>query len=383
MPSSPHTLYAMPCSLYSARARAYLRQHGLSYVERSSGEPHFINEIVSKIGRWIIPVLETADGVIIQDGLDIIDHFEAANGAPGTPHTPRHRAIARLFELFGGEGLLRPAMHYRWNFDDQNIDFLRNEFTFGIPDIDDATRSAFFDHSSGRMRQAGAMFGVSETSIAQIEASYAEFLSLFDAHLQSYPFLLGDKSSLGDYSLMGPLYAHLGRDPAPAGLMQRTAPYVFRWTERMNASVPNFCGYRDMSDSFLPGDAVPDTLKALLRYIAEEYLPEFTAHMDFTNNWLDDHPDIEAGANGLEDPAQRGIGMASFSWRGLELRTAVMPYRVYVLQRLQDDVDAMPGEDRALVEALFAETGLSPFLELRVSRRVERKGHLEVWGPPR
>ena len=36
-----------------------------------------------------------------------------------------------------------------------------------------------------------------------------------DRHFASHRFLFGDRPSLGDYGLIGPLYAHLGRDPWP------------------------------------------------------------------------------------------------------------------------------------------------------------------------
>ena len=72
---------------------------------------------------------------------------------------------------------------------------------------------------------------------------------------------------------------------------------------------------------------LPDTLIQLLEFIATEYLPEITAHVTFANQWLDDQPDLSAGTNGLDDPAQRFIGMAEFEWRDRKLTTVVMPYR--------------------------------------------------------
>jgi hypothetical protein len=36
---------------------------------------------------------------------------------------------------------------------------------------------------------------------------------------------------------MGPLYAHLARDPYPSVLMKQQAQRVWRWVERMNAPV--------------------------------------------------------------------------------------------------------------------------------------------------
>ncbi|MEI6441212.1 MAG: glutathione S-transferase, partial [Alphaproteobacteria bacterium] len=109
------------------------------------------------------------------------------------------------------------------------------------------------------------------------------------------------------------------------------------------------------------------------------YLPEVRAYVAYTNGWIADHPNLEAGTNGLPRKQDRGIGLTSFDWRGHEITVAVMPYRVYLLQKIQDVFDAAAPEDQAVMAALLAETGLSELLTLRASRRVERRDHLEVW----
>ena len=110
-----YRLYGTPGSLYTGKARSYLIKQGVAFENRAAGEARFRDEIVPKIGRWIIPVLETPDGALVQDGSEIIAHFEAKGGTrfPAFPETPRHRLIGQIFELFGGEGLLRPAVHIK------------------------------------------------------------------------------------------------------------------------------------------------------------------------------------------------------------------------------------------------------------------------------
>ena len=127
----PYVLYAMPGSLYSGKARSYLRTHRIDYVERVPGDPRYTDGVVPAIGRWIIPVLETPAGTLVQDTVDIIDLLDATEPPERSAHpaTPVHRAVAHLLELFGGEGLLRPAMHYRWDFDDTNLAFLAKDFS--------------------------------------------------------------------------------------------------------------------------------------------------------------------------------------------------------------------------------------------------------------
>jgi hypothetical protein len=71
--------------------------------------------------------------------------------------------------------------------------------------------------------------------------------------------------------------------------------------------------------------------------------------------------------------------MTSFDWRGHEVRVGVMPYRLYLLQKIQDVADAASPQARTEMDGLLAETGLEALLTLRGARRVVRQNHLEVW----
>lgn len=378
----PLRLYGMAGSLYTAKARSYLRKQRLDVDERPVGDPGFA-AILPQIGRFIMPVLQEADGTIVQDTTAIIDHVEASGRAltSAYPAAPVQRVVSLIFELFGGEGLLRPAMHYRWNFDATNLGFLRRDFVMGLaPQADEATGDAVFVTASGLMRRAATSFGVTPETFDTVERSYAEFLALFDAHLATAPYLLGGHPTIGDYGLIGPLYPHLARDPEPARLMQTTAHNVWRWTERMNAPDPMLDGFAGAGEGLFVDDAVPETLVALMRFIAADFLPELAAHVAFANDWLDQRPDLEAGTNGLANPGARAIGMAEFDWRGHLVKTAVLPYRFWLMQRVQDAAAALAGEDRARLDALMEAAGLTALMTLATRRRVERAGHLEVWG---
>ena len=378
-----YKLYGTPGSLYTGKARSYLIKQAIPFENRAAGEARFRAQIVPQTGRWIIPILEADDGALVQDGSEIIAHFEAKGQTrlPAYPTSPRHRLIAQIFELFGGEGLLRPAMHYRWNFDETNRAFLAKDFPAALAPTgaSDEAQAEVFAMASGRMRKAMGQFGVSLDSVPAIEASYAQFLALFDAHLAACPYLLGGRPTLGDYGLIAPLYAHLGRDPYPAQIMKQTAFRVWRWTERMNAADQDAGEYGEVAPELFEGDAVPETLLALLRFVAEDYLPEVHAYVAYTNAWIANHPNLEAGTNGLPRKQDRGIGMTSFDWRGHEIAVAVMPYRVYLLQKIQDVFDGAEPADQAVMSALLGQTGLSDLVTLRASRRIERRDHLEVW----
>lgn len=377
-------LHGTAGSLYTAKARSWLIKNGVPFENRAAVEPRFREEIVPRIGRWIIPVLETTDGEPLQDGSAIIDRLEADGLArwPTFPATPRHRLIGQVFELFGGEGLLRPAMHYRWNFDAINQPFIARDFAAGLASPGSAPDegAAVFQFAAQRMRKAMATFGVSEASIPLVERSYETFLDLFEAHLAGSPYLLGGRPTIGDYGLIAPLHAHLGRDPHPADLMKRRAHRVWRWVERMNAADLDSGEYGYPAPDLFPDDGVPDTLKALLRFVAEDYLPEVRAYVGFANAWLAERPDLEPMTSGLARTSERAIGRVAFAWRGETIEVAVMPYRLWLLQKVQDVFDG--AADRTALNTLLSETDLADLVTLRTTRRVERVDQLEVWSAP-
>ncbi len=382
--TQPFVLYAAPASLYSCKARSYLRQHAIPHIERAPSHPEYLERIMPANGRWIIPVLETPSGEIIQDTVNIIEYLDALVPAERSaiPRSPVHQCVAYLLELFGGEGLLRPAMHYRWDFDETNIPFLSKDFSsMFLIGGDDAAREASFVTSSARMRFATTAFGVSDTNQAAIEASYLEFLQLLDDHLAGSPFLLGGIPTIGDFGFMGPLYAHLARDPYPSVIMKQRAQRVWRWTERMNAPTQDASEYGDYPATLFAHDQIPATMTALLRYISEEFLNDMVAQVNAVESYLVDHPEVLEGEVVLGKPSRRFSGMTSFAWRGETMNVAVVPYRVFMLQRLhqafhQHDVGA-----QARIREVFEASGLDPLLDIRPSRWVLRENNREVWGP--
>jgi len=379
-----HVLYAMPASFYSGKARSYLRKHRIDYVERAPGDPRYSGEIEPAIGRWIIPVLQTPDGTIVQDTVDIIEFLDTTVPVARSAFPPGavQRTVAHLLELFGGEGLLRPAMHYRWDFDDTNVPFLSKDFSSVlVVGADDEMRDAVFAFASDRMRGATTAFGVSPELVPEIERSYEEFLALVDSHLAGSPYLLGGRPTIADFGFMGPMYAHLARDPYPATLMKQRAQRVWRWVERMNAPVLDASEYGDCSEELFPDDSVPDTLRALLAYIGEEYLDEAVAQVTAVDAWLAEHPEVTDGEVVLGKPKRRLSGTTTFDWRGRPMAVAVVPYRMFLIKRLQDSYRAGSPDEQVAVRSLFADTGIEALLDVRPRRWVQRADNHEVWGP--
>ena len=364
------TLYGIPHSLYAGRARSYLIKTGIAYRELAPITEHYFQNVLPKAGgRSGMPTLELADGRVIRDGAAIIDHFENETGQAYSPSPPKQRFFSRLFDVIGAEGLLRPAMHYRWNFDDENIDFLRFHMTL-LSGGDAELANKFVEN----MRRAARQFGVSPDTFQVIETLYGELLTALDRHFEQYPYLFGGRPSIGDFGMIAPLWGHLGRDPKPLSLMQRHGMHVLRWVERMNRQDSDLVGFEHTDAAYLEGDEIPDTLVDLLSVLAVDFVPETLAAAHHVNTWLDEQDDLQPGTI-----CKRGLGFVSFELRGTPISALVQPYRFYLLKRAQDEYDAMGDDDRQAIDAILATSRMTPILDARLTRDIGRENNLEVW----
>ena len=353
-----HKLYAAPLSLYSGKARAYLDWKGVEYEEILSSTDVYKTIIVPKVGRPVIPVMETEAGETLQDTTLIIDHFEDEIGGPSVyPETPKQRLVALLMEVFGDEWLVIPAMHYRWNY---NEEWVYGEF--GATAAPDASR----EDQLALGRERGASFkgfcpvlGINPQTIPAIEASYEALLADLDAHFAVHDYLLGSRPSIGDYGLIGPLYAHLYRDPASGEIMKRLAPRVAAWVERMvDVKAP-------LSGEFLADDQIPPTLIPVLERMMAEQMPFLQNTADMLASWAKANPDIEI---------PRAVGMAEFAVEGVTGQRIAPPFSLWMLQRPLDYYRDLPDADKLAVdEFLSTIDGASAFRNFTVGRRLAFK----------
>ena len=86
-------------------------------------------------------------------------------------------------------------MHYRWNFPEENLEFLNYHF-FNAQRAG-PNRQEKTDYMMDKMRFAGRMFGVSDTNHNFIEELYMDFLKALNEHFSNVPYLLGWKPCIG------------------------------------------------------------------------------------------------------------------------------------------------------------------------------------------
>jgi glutathione S-transferase len=340
-----HILYGAPASLFSSKARAYLDWKQIDYQELPPSPEVMQDVIIPAVGYPVVPVVQKDDGTVIQDTTSIIDHFEAEAGSPSVyPDTPVQKLVALLFELYGDEWLVIPAMHYRWNY---NEEWIYGEF--GKSNLPGGSR----EEQVKRGREIGQRFkgfvpmlGVNPATIPAIEKSYETLLADLDAHFAVHDYLIGTRPSIGDYGLIGPLYAHLYRDPESGKLMKRLAPHVAIWVERMmEAAAP-------LSGEFLEDDVLPDTLLPVLQRMMSEQMPHLQAVANLYTDWAQANPDTEI---------PRAIGMAPYRIEGVDGERFASPFSLWMLQRPLDFYRALDGAGKTAADALLEAVGGSAF----------------------
>ncbi len=333
-----HKFYGGPLSLYSGKARAYLDWKGVDYEEILSTTDVYTNIIIPKVGRPVIPVMETAEGQTLQDTTLIIDHFEDETGGPSVyPDTPKQRLVALLMEVFGDEWLVIPAMHYRWNY---NEEWVYGEFgAVAAPEASKEEQYVIGRERGQNFKGFCPILGINDQTIPAIEASYEALLADLDAHFAVHDYLLGSRPSIGDYGLIGPLFAHLYRDPASGEIMKRLAPRVAAWVERMvDVKAP-------LSGEFLPDDEVPETLTPVLERMMGEQMPFLQTTANMLTAWAEANEDADL---------PRAVGMAEFTVEGVTGQRIAPPFSLWMLQRALRFYRELESADKVAVDGFLA-----------------------------
>ncbi|NCO47655.1 MAG: glutathione S-transferase [Sphingomonadales bacterium] len=359
-----YTLIGSPASLFTGKVRGYLRWKGIPFEEVLSTADIYRDIIVPKVGWPVIPVVQTPDGRTIQDSADIIAYFEGhETGIPVIPAGAVQGLATLMLQLFGDEWLVIPAMHYRWNY---NADWICGQFgQTSAPDATPEEQRAIGQAIGDRFRSMVPVLGVDETTIPGIEASYEAFLEAFSAHLAKHPFLFGTQPSLGDFALLGPLYAHLYRDPKSGELMRRIAPYVARWVVSCHNPA-------DIDGEYLEHDECPETILPMFQWQAAEQIPFLIETSKLLAKW--------ASQNSPGTVVPRALGELPFSIGGRQGKRAALTFSLYRLQMVLDHLQSLCTADRSRADQFLSNVGAESLSEFLLPCRLERKNFQLVLG---
>ncbi len=312
-------------SHFSGKLRPALNYKQIHYVEYPPNQ----QEIKKRTGLGFIPVLISPEDETFQDTTDIIDMLEERFPEPALiPEDPLDLAICRLFELYGDEFFPMVSMRTRWAYED-NEQELRRAFSAFSGSVEGGNAGADF------MSSYLPMLGITEATIPAIDAHTEDLLSALCRHLSDHRFLLGDRLSLADCTLMGPLYAHLYLDRVTRRHLYDDAIEVCMWIERCNRPVPEAMG------DWFNGE-YPESLNAVLDLLGQDVVPMLVDQSNAFASWAATEQE-----SGKELP--RGTGTYQSSLRNIPFEAGTRTYVSWKMQRLNDALGAANADEQTRI----------------------------------
>jgi len=310
-PILPMNVYGPEVSYFTGKLEAALRYMELPYRAIAKGPA----EMAGPTGVAQVPGLELADGRWLTDTTPIIEWLDARYpDRQVIPRDPVAAFFSRLLEDYADEWLWRPAMHYRWDYDEgaQHLSrILVEEAARHIPLPGFVVRK-FIRNRQRTLFTRGD--GVSADTWDHVEKIYIDSLGWLESIFETRPFLLGTRPSLVDFGFFGPMFRHFAMDPPSARIMRETAPGVFEWVARVwNAR-------HSVTGGELLG-SVPDDWGPILDSVGSAYLPYLCANAEA---WKADQSHFDVDIEGA--PYRR-------------IRTA--RYRVWCLEELRRHFDEL------------------------------------------
>lgn len=350
-----YRLYGWEMSLYSGKTRAYLRYKDIPFSEKRVTLLD-MRKIRRRTGANVMPVVVTPEGEWLQDTSHIIDVLEQRfPEAPVVPTTPRQRIAAYLLEAWGDEFWLSSAMHYRWNFPENFSGLFQREGGDNLlPFAPRFLKNRVIASIARVLRGFLPGLGVEPAQNPTIEAWSVAMCDALNAHFSQHPYLLGTRPSLGDFGLIGPLYAHLGRDPYPARELIGPRRHLAAWVQRM-LHPPEPC-----DGEFLADDVVPASLEPVFASIFGEFWPQLRATVTEVEKAT---PSLKPGRG-----YARGLGAITIPMAGKSFRLAARPYSLWMAQRALDAYASLDARERVSVDAWLSTVGAGDAMQLRVPR---------------
>jgi glutathione S-transferase len=330
-------------SYFTGKLEAYLRAKGIPY-QNVPFTLEGLQQAAAHTGFFQIPQVACPDGSWLVDTTLIIDYLDRVHPEPRTsPTDPATNFIALLLEDYADEWLWRPAMHYRWSFDN-SAELLSSWLAEHSPEADVSLveKKAFFYERQKSTFVDGD--GVTGQTRAAVESSYHHALTVLEAIFAGRDFILGDRPTQADFGFMGPMFRHFFCDPDPARLMRDTAPGVHEWVARMwNMKPQRF-------SSAVQIESIPGDLGDLLEPVVSVYLPYL----------LENQKAVIAGQE-----------QVSYDALGVSWTEPAKPFRLWCLDQLRINYQSLEYEARARVVNALGAVNSKETLSMPPTRRCE------------
>jgi glutathione S-transferase len=263
-------IYGSELSPYSVKVRSYFRYKKIphEWIVRHMGR---MAEFQKYAKLPLIPLVVTPEDEALQDSTPIIEHMEARCPDPSIhPADPALSFLSALLEEYGDEWGNKPMFHYRWHYEADQVSAAERLVRDNLPGAPEEALAEAAGAIRSRMISRLHFVGSSPSTKDHIESSFLRLLRLLERHLAQRPYVFGARPAFADLGLFAQLY-ELSTDPTPSRLMERSAPTVLAWVQRMlnPAAAGEFETWRTLEPTLRP---------LLEQEIAAVFLPWSTAN---------------------------------------------------------------------------------------------------------
>jgi len=354
--------YGWQASLFAGKIRGYLNYKGVDYTEKNISIFDMLVKIPKHTGRVAMPALETKQGEWFCDTPLIMEELEKRHPAPSVlAEGPVQNFVAELFQNWIDDVGIPIALHSRWSYPENYETVNREEGGKSfLPFAPRFIRNIIADKVfQGKMEAAKPNMGVIPEQTDLHEAWTCKLLDLFEIHFSQHGYLLGERPTVADFGLLGPMLGHLNRDPWPKREWIDPRPNLQKWVEKMGR------GDKAPGD-LLAGDEIPKTLLPVIEVILSEYIP----YMEKTAEEISKIIRTKKLKSGDELP--RSTERIHTSMMDGQYKRASFTYSVWRMQRLQNKVASYSGEDKEHLDTWLSDQGQPDFLSLGFGAKLKR-----------
>jgi len=351
-------------SPYSQKTLAYLKFKRIPHNNRAPNILELTLSIPKRVGKSIMPTVQTPEGDWWQDSSEIIDNLEQRNPEQSiTLKGAKQKIAAHLLELHGDEWLVLSALHYRWSRPD-SADFIVDEFArLGVPFLPRFIGRLVGKHIRNMMKSYLPRFGVIGDARQGLETFTENLLAQLEEHFKEFPYLLGDRPCIGDFSMFGQIYAHLYRDPGSKSLFEGK-PHLVSWIDRMLDPDSTNKG------NFLQNDEIPPTLEPIFKTIFAEQFEFSSKVVKSIQEYAEEHSEAKR--------ISRIIGQTDFKIGGIDGKRSMFSFVQWKVQRVWDALHSLQGKEADVAKIWLGSIHGDALINLKIHHRLKRENFREV-----
>jgi glutathione S-transferase len=356
-----YILHGWKLSYFTAKVRAYMRYKQFDFEDREMGAYDLMVRVPKKTGASVMPVVQTKSGQWLQDTTEIIALLDSHHPSPPiSTATPVQEIASMLLEIWADEFWIPSAMHYRWSYPENYGLFEHDAGKALAPYAPRILKRKLVAYVAGKLKGYLPGVGVTPSQTDLIEQWTNQNLDQLEAHFEQLPYLLGSQPTIADFALVGPLQAHLNRDPASKRMLMDSRPNIQAWATRV-------CEGERAASPLSSEQAPAETLAPLLQGLFNELIPQCLAIAEKANAFVSEHQ--KQSGDGLP----RSIGEITFPTLDGEFTRLGNPYTLWMLQRVKQRYKSFTDSEQQQVDRWLEGYQQPPLTSWNLGPQLKRK----------